>query len=224
MLSEFAKVFERKVWRVQGAHLHNAARTLSSLSRCFQLSTNLLSLSLILSFSVALVEFHWLGINWHIFLPIRMQKLLLIYYYSENHATSRIWKVLPNMVFPPIGGKTAAFWACACKLSWTLFSPARVQPLWWGWRKGESRDWTTNRIDQTVILKKIYSQCYDVVCQFPLREERVKQDISNKDLIYTVQFVLSKWKSPNPNELSWLLKQCGNFSRYHFFEAKHMCW
>ena len=26
MLSDFAKVFERKVWRVQVAHLHNAAR------------------------------------------------------------------------------------------------------------------------------------------------------------------------------------------------------
>ena len=35
-----------------------------------------------------------------------MQKLLLVYYYySENRATSRIWKVLPNMVFPPIWGK-----------------------------------------------------------------------------------------------------------------------
>ena len=41
MLSDFAKVFERKVWRVQVAHLHNAARALSSPSRCFQLSTNL---------------------------------------------------------------------------------------------------------------------------------------------------------------------------------------
>ena len=30
---------------------------------------------------------------------------------------------------PDFGGKMAAFWACACKLSWTLFSPARVQPL-----------------------------------------------------------------------------------------------
>ena len=30
MLSEFAKVFERKVCRVQIAHLHNAARALSS--------------------------------------------------------------------------------------------------------------------------------------------------------------------------------------------------
>ena len=39
MLSEFAKGFERKVWRVQVAHLHNAARALSSPSWCFQLST-----------------------------------------------------------------------------------------------------------------------------------------------------------------------------------------
>ena len=30
---------------------------------------------------------------------------------------------------PDLGGKMAAFWACACKLSWTLLSPARVQPL-----------------------------------------------------------------------------------------------
>ena len=41
MLSEFAKIFERKVWRLQVAHLHNATRALSSPSRCFQLSTNL---------------------------------------------------------------------------------------------------------------------------------------------------------------------------------------
>ena len=42
MLSEFAKVFERKLWRVQVAHLHNQARALwSPSSRCFQLSTNL---------------------------------------------------------------------------------------------------------------------------------------------------------------------------------------
>ena len=112
MLSgEFAKVFERKVWRVQVAQLHNAARALSS--RCFQLSTNLDkdfcrylwycgSKRNRISFSVALVKFHLFGINWHVF----MQKLSFIYY-SENRATSRIWKVLPNMVFPPdLGGKS----------------------------------------------------------------------------------------------------------------------
>ena len=47
-LSEFVKVFERKVWRVQAANLHNAARAFSSPSRCFQLSRQIfISLSLV---------------------------------------------------------------------------------------------------------------------------------------------------------------------------------
>ena len=64
MLSEFAKVFERKVWRVQVAHLHNAAHTLSSRSRCFQLSKNMLrflSLSLII-----IIIIYPLHASWHI--------------------------------------------------------------------------------------------------------------------------------------------------------------
>ena len=65
MLSKFAKVFQRKVWRVQVVHLHNAALALSSSSRCFQLSTNLkrflsLSLSLIL-----LQKQTECGLAWH---------------------------------------------------------------------------------------------------------------------------------------------------------------
>ena len=49
ILSEFVKVFERKVRRVQAANLHNAARALSSPSRRFQLSRQIfISLSLIL--------------------------------------------------------------------------------------------------------------------------------------------------------------------------------
>ena len=72
MLSDLAKVFERKVWRVQVAHLHNAARALLSPSRCFQLSTNLAKISFVIFdnvikknrqtnrkwFSVALMKFH----------------------------------------------------------------------------------------------------------------------------------------------------------------------
>ena len=41
LFGEFAKVFERQVWCVRVAHLHSAARALSSPSGCFQLSTNL---------------------------------------------------------------------------------------------------------------------------------------------------------------------------------------
>ena len=88
MLSgEIAKAFERKVWRVQVAHLHNAARALSSPSRCFQLSTNLDNDFCCylwcrgkkkpnrMSFSVSLVKFYWFGINWNVF----MQKLSYVY-------------------------------------------------------------------------------------------------------------------------------------------------
>ena len=34
-----------------------------------------------------------------------MQQLILVCCHSENRATSQIWKVLPNMVFPPIWGE-----------------------------------------------------------------------------------------------------------------------
>ena len=150
MLSDFAKVFERKVWRVQVAHLHNSARALSSPNRCFQLSTNLgkdlfLSLSLILwktnrmSFSDALVKFHWFGINW-LFLSIWMQKLLLVYFIIQKIASrAKSGKYIQIWFFPRFGGKKmAAFWACACKLSWTFLSPARVQPLYGAGRKESS--------------------------------------------------------------------------------------
>ena len=91
-------------------------------------------------FSVALVKFHWFGINWHVFNQSECGNCCLYnYYHSENCSTSQIWKILPNMVFPRFGGKKwRSFWACVCKLSWTLLSPARVQPLYGAGRKESS--------------------------------------------------------------------------------------
>ena len=78
-----------------------------------------------------------------------MQKLLLVYYHSENRATS------PNLettstydFFPRFGGGggwgMAAVWASACKLSWTLFArPGSA--LTRGRKKGEFRYWTNRR-------------------------------------------------------------------------------
>ena len=134
MLSDFAKVFEWKVWRVQVAHLHNAARALSSPSRCFQLSTNL---------GKDFFRYLWYcdkkqiecGLAWYWW---NSTDLGLIDMFIINLNTEIVACILsfrksrhkPNMGFPPIwGAKMAAFWACACKLSWTLLSPARVQPL-----------------------------------------------------------------------------------------------
>ena len=113
MLSEFAKVFERKVWRVQAAHLRNAARAKNP-NRMW--------------FSVALVKFHWFGIYWHVFNQSQCRNCCL-YIIQKITPQARSGKYFQKCFFPDLGEKMAVFWACACKLSWTLFSLARVQPL-----------------------------------------------------------------------------------------------
>ena len=116
MLSKFANILERKVWRVIVAHLHNAARELWSPSWCFQSCQQILAKISFVIFDIVVkkkqiecgLALRWwnsthLGLsNWQVFnQPIWMQKLLLVYYHSENRATSQFWKVLPNMVFSP---------------------------------------------------------------------------------------------------------------------------
>ena len=97
--SDVVKVFERKVWRVQVDHLHHAAHALSS-PNCQQILTKI---SVVIfdivvkkkpnrmSFSMALVKFHRYEID--------------MFLCRNCRASSRIWKVLPNMVFPPIWGE-----------------------------------------------------------------------------------------------------------------------
>ena len=87
-------------------------------------------------FSVVLVKFHWFGINWHVF---NQSELLLVYYLQKIAPQAKSEKYYQIWLFSPIWGeKMAAFWACACKLSWTLLSPARVQPLYGAGRKESS--------------------------------------------------------------------------------------
>ena len=148
-LSEFAKGFERTIWCVQIAHLYNAAHTLSSLSRCFQLSTNLdrdffhylwccgnkqIKCCLACTGDITLI--------WDYALT-DIQKLLPVYYYSENCARSWIWNVLPNMVFPPIweGGSGCVLSMRLQVILDFLFARRGSAPIG-GRKKGEFRDWT----------------------------------------------------------------------------------
>ena len=119
MLSDSAKVFERKVWRVQVAHLHNAARALSSPSRCFQLTNNLDKISFVI-FDVVIKKKKQIecGLPWHwwnstdlglidMFL-FNLNAEIVACMLSENRATSKIWKKifsLPRVVpwFPLLG-------------------------------------------------------------------------------------------------------------------------
>ena len=72
-----------------------------------------------------------------------MKKLLLVYSYSVNHATSEIWKVLPNMVYPPIWeGKNGGVLSMPMQVILdSPFARPGSAPIGGG-KKGEFRDWT----------------------------------------------------------------------------------
>ena len=66
----------------------------------------------------------------------------IVLYYSENRATSRIWKVLPTMVFPPIWGKNGAVLSMRMQVILdSSFARPGSFPIRGG-KKGEFRDWT----------------------------------------------------------------------------------
>ena len=67
-----------------------------------------------------------------------MQKLLLVYYYSENHATSQIWKVLPNTDLGENGGVLSMHMQVFMD---SLFTRPGSAPIG-GEKKGEFEDWS----------------------------------------------------------------------------------
>ena len=141
-VERFCKSFWMESLTRTSSHLHNAARALSSPSRCFQLSTNP---------GKEFFRYLWYcdkkkqiecGLAWY---RQNSTDLGLIDMFLINLNTEIVACILsfrksrhkPNLenstkygFSPDLGGKMAAFWACACKLSWTLLSPARVQPLY----------------------------------------------------------------------------------------------
>ena len=118
---EFANVFERKVWRVQGTFksesVFSIVKDLCRYLWCFGKKTNRMS------FSAALVNFTALGLI-DMFLYRNCRLYIIIQKIAPQAESGKYFQI---WFFPPIWGKMAALWACACKLSW--ISPARVQPL-----------------------------------------------------------------------------------------------
>ena len=158
MLSDFAKVFEWKVWRVQVAHLHNAARALSSPSRCFQLPTNrgkdffrYLWYCDKIQIECGLAWYWWNSTDLELidmFLINLNTEIVACILSSENRATSQIWKILPNMVFSPdLGGKNGGVLSMRMQVILdSSFARPGSAPIWGG-KKGEFRDWTKGNLN-----------------------------------------------------------------------------
>ena len=95
-------------------------------------------------FSVALVKLQWPGTNWHVFNQSECRNC---------DAESRIWKVLPNMVFLLIwGGKWRRSEQAHASYPGLSFACLGSAPIGGG-KKGEFRDWTRPNYDSLPIKK-----------------------------------------------------------------------
>ena len=147
--------FEWKIWRVQVAHLHNAARALSSPSRCFQLSTNLGKdffrylwycdkKTNRMWFSVVLVKFHLFGINWHVFNQSEYRNCCLYIIIQKIAPQAKSGKYYQIWFFPRFGGKNSGVLSMRMQaILDSSFARPGSAPIWGG-KKGEFRDWTTS--------------------------------------------------------------------------------
>ena len=111
-----------------GVRVFNCQQILAKIS--FVIFDNVIKKTNRMWFSVALMKFHWSGINWHVFNQSECRNCCLYIIIQKIAPQAKSGKYFQIWFFPRFGGKMAAFWACACKLSWTLSSPARVQALY----------------------------------------------------------------------------------------------
>ena len=167
MLSEFANVFERKIWRVQVAHLHNETRALSSPSRYFQLSTNLgkdffryLSYCGKKQIECGLTWHYWwpgstdLGlINWHVFEQSECRNFCLYIIIQKIAPQAAYGKLFQIWFFPRFGGRGGRGGGriggvLSMRMQVILdssFARPGSFPIRDG-KKGEFRDWTTDNL------------------------------------------------------------------------------
>ena len=172
MLSDFAKVFEREVWRVQVAHLHNAARALSSPSRCFQLSTNL---------GRDFFRYLWYcdkkqtecGLAWHwwnstdlglidmFLINLNAEIVACTLLFRKSRHKSNLESTSKSMVFPPIffffgggGGNGGVLSMHMQVILDSSFARPCSAPIWGG-KKEEFRDWTNLKLIFFLMLSGI---------------------------------------------------------------------
>ena len=146
-VERFCKSFwKESLTCTSSSFFHNAARALSSLSRCFQLSTNLGK-----DFFRSL---WYCGLTWHWWNSTDLGLIDMFLINLNAEIVACILSFRKSRHKPNLEKKMAAFWACACKLSWTLLSPARVQPLYGAGRKASSG--TGLELFMIVQAKRIY--------------------------------------------------------------------
>ena len=147
--SDFAKVFDRKVWRVQVAYLHNAARALSSsiVDKSWQ---RFLSLSLILwkknQIEWVLARYRWnstdLGLIDMFLISLNTEIVACILSFRKSRHKPNLENTSKYGFSPDLGGKNGGVLSMRMQVILdSSFDRPGSAPISDG-KKGEFRDWT----------------------------------------------------------------------------------
>ena len=154
MLSDFAKVFERKVWRIQVAHLHNAAHALSSPSRCFNCQQILAKFSFVIldivkkkQIECGLACYWWnstdLGLIDMFLINLNAEIVACILSFRKLRQKSNLENTSKYGFSPDLGGKNGGVLSMRMQVILdSSFAHPGSAPIWGG-KKGEFRDWTS---------------------------------------------------------------------------------
>ena len=93
-------------------------------------------------FSVALIKFHWSGINWHVFNQSECRNCCLYINIQKIAPQAKSGKYFQIWFFPRFGEKNGGVLSMRIKVVLdSLFARPGSAPIWGG-KKGEFRDWT----------------------------------------------------------------------------------
>ena len=97
-------------------------------------------------FSVELVKFNWFGINWHCFNQSECRNCCLCFIIRKIAPQAKSGKYFQIWFFPRFGGEKWRRSEHAHANYDSSFARPGSVPIWGG-KKGEFRDWTTDRIE-----------------------------------------------------------------------------
>ena len=93
-------------------------------------------------FIVALVKFHWFGINWHVLNQSECRSCSLYFIIQKIAPQAKSGKYFQTWFSPDLGGKWRRSEHAHVSYPGLFFRPPAGSAPIWGGKKGEFRDWT----------------------------------------------------------------------------------
>ena len=150
-------------------------------------------------FSVALMKFHWSGINGHVFNQSECRNCCLYIIIQKIAPQAKSGKYFQIWFSPDLGGKNGGVLSMRMQVILdSSFARPGSAPIWGG-KKGEFRDWTNDLCDTGAVLYQLsYQASWELVTwwvrNIPVEGEEYKWiDVSESSYIWTAGNDMKIW-------------------------------